>query len=451
MSEASGRYKFESKLHGFGGFGKIIKGFDNDLERDIAVKVLADDEGVLKVVDKERFRREARILAKLSHPNIPAIYDVEFGQHAPNLLIVFQFVEGKNLRQILAEGARCQLPEVRTWFRQLASAVEYAHATGVVHRDIKPENIIITPDRQTAYLVDFGIALSAQDSKKLTEYGAAIGTPGYMSPEQIAGKETDHRTDLYSLGVTLYEALAGKAVPVGDYEELSTVDESIPPQVDALIQDCLAPVERRVPTAKQFATRLADSARITKPLSEVLAHGRLHEVAAAIESLEADDFARLPKGQRALVLLKCEDVVSSGADSLRSAGISFLETLLRIGLLLPRDDYRQIVRPAIDWAYDQDTYGRQGNWALQGALVSAAESAREDAHAVLTEELLSFLAEKNLSEKPNWYLQVLRNFLTSLMANPACDDRVAELGTVMRDVNRIQRPRGQGEKTERAQ
>jgi hypothetical protein len=125
--------------------------------------------------------------------------------------------------------------------------------------------------------------------------------------------------------------------------------------------------------------------------------------------------------------------------------------LLRIGLLLPRDDYRQIVRPAVDWAYEQDTYGRQGNWALQGALVSAAESAREDAHAVLTEELLAFLAEKNLLEKPNWYLQVLRNFLTSLMANPACDDRVAELGTVMRDVNRIQRPRGQNEKTERAQ
>lgn len=443
MAEPAGRYQFESKLHGFGGFGKIIKGFDNDLQRDIAVKVLVDDEGLLQHVDRERFRREARILAKLSHPNIPAIYDVVFSDGAKSLLIIFQFVEGKNLRQIITDEGRCQLGEVRTWFRQLASAIEYAHAAGVVHRDIKPENIIITPDRQNAYLVDFGIALSAADSKKLTEHGYAIGTPGYMSPEQVAGKEVDSRTDLYSLGVTLYEALAGRTIPVGDYEELSTADESIPPQVDALIQECLFPAERRVPNAKLFASRLADSARVTKPLSEILAHGRLHEIAAAIEPLDAEDFHRLPKGQRALVLLKCDDVVTSGVGSLRSAGISFLETLLRIGILLPQDDYRQIVRPAIDWAYEQDSYGgRQGNWSLQEALVNAASAAKKEAHGVIAEELLAFLADKKLAERPNWYLQVLRNLLNSLLANQACEDHVPELSVAMRDVNKIQRARG---------
>ena len=116
------RYKFETKLHGFGGMGKIIKGHDNDLQRDIAVKVLADDAGVLPTVDIDRFRREAQILAKLSHPNIPAIYDVVLDEAAANFLIIFQFVEGKNLRQILTEQGRCQLSEVRGWFHQLASA-----------------------------------------------------------------------------------------------------------------------------------------------------------------------------------------------------------------------------------------------------------------------------------------------------------------------------------------
>jgi serine/threonine protein kinase len=442
VTDKDARYKFETKLHGFGGFGKIIKGFDNDLQRDIAVKVLADENGILQLVDKERFRREARILAKLSHPNIPAIYDVVFTDTATSLLIIFQFVEGKNLHQLIQEEGRCQLNEVRNWFKQLALAIDYAHANGVVHRDIKPANIIITPDRSNAYLVDFGIALSANDSKKLTEYGYAIGTPGYMSPEQMAGKEVDHRTDLYSLGVTLYEALAGKAVPVGDYEELSTADESIAPQLDELIQECLAPAERRIPSAKAFLSKLADTARVSKPLSEVLAHGRLHEVADALAPLDADDFVRLPPGQRALILLKCDDVVTSGSESLRPAAISLLETLLRIAILIPKEEFREIVRPAIDWAYEKNSFGRQGNWALQEALVHAASAARVDAHTVLSGELLAFLSDKKLADKQNWYLQVLRNFLNALLANQSCQENVAELSVVMRDLNRTQRSRG---------
>ena len=437
----NGRYKFDSKPHGSGGFGKIIKGHDKDLERDIAIKVLSDEKGVLPSADRERFRREARILAKLSHPNIPAIYDVVFDDSKKTFLIVFQFIDGINLRQILTSEGRVRLPDVRTWFHQLASAIDYAHSMGVIHRDIKPENVIITPDRENAYLVDFGIAITAADSKKLTEYGFAIGTPGYMSPEQIAGKDVDSKTDLYSLGVTLYEALAGKPIPVGDYEELSTVDESVPPQIDELIQECLVPAERRIQSAKLFSSKLGGSLRVSRPLSEILTQGRLHEVAAAIESLDADEFSRLPRGQRALVLLKCEDIVGSGEESLRSAGISFLETLLRVGLHLPKDDYRKIASPAIDWAYERESFGRQGNRALQLALDQAAGDAKADAHTVLAEEFLKFLDGKDLGERPNWYLQVLRNFLNALLANQACDQKVSELSEAMRQVNRIQRGR----------
>ena len=200
--------------------------------------------------------------------------------------------------------------------------------------------------------------------------------------------------------------------------------------------------ERRVPSAKAFLSRLADTARVSKPLSEVLSHGRLHEVADALAPLDADDFVRLPPGQRALILLKCDDVVTSGSESLRPAAISLLETLLRIALLIPKDEFREIVRPAIDWAYEKNSFGRQGNWALQEALVAAASAARVEAHGVLSGELLAFLADKKLVDRQNWYLQVLRNFLNALLANQSCQENVAELSAVMRDLNRTQRSRG---------
>lgn len=436
------RYTIDTKPHGSGGFGKIIRGHDNDLDRDVAVKVLSGLKEGFTPADTERFRREARILAKLSHPNIPAIYDVVFDDADASFLIVFQFVEGHNLRQVLNNEGACQLSEVRNWFHQIASALEYAHSKEVIHRDVKPENIIITPDRETAYLVDFGIALSAEDSKKLTEYGYAIGTPGYMSPEQMAGKELDGRTDVYTLGVNLYEALAGKAIPVGDYEELSNTNESIPPQVDQLIQECLLPLERRVPSAKSFSIRLAGSLRITKPLSEILAHGRLHEVAAALEELDAEQFSRLPPGQQTLVLVKCDDIVTSNEENLKLAAARFLELLVSLGLLLSKDDYQGIVKPAIYWAFEQHFEGKQGNVPLQRALERAASEARENAHAVLSIEILSFLNSVQLEGKPNWYLQVLRNLLTTLMANQACLINIKELSGYLKEVNRIQRAKG---------
>ena len=203
----------------------------------------------------------------------------------------------------------------------------------------------------------------------------------------------------------------------------------------------MAPVERRVASAKLFSARLADSLRVTKPLSEILAHGRLHEVAAAIQELNADDFSRLPKGQRALVLLKCEDVVGSGEEGLRAAGISFLQSLLRIGIHLSKDDYKKLVAPAMDWAYERDYSGRQGNVALQVALERATGEAGVDAHTVLAEELLNFLKEQNLDDKPNWYLQGLRSLLTGLLANQVCDQNIEELSVVMRRVNGVQRAR----------
>ena len=107
------------------------------------------------------------------------------------------------------------------------------HTEGMVHRDIKPDNIIITPDRESAYLVDWGIALSQEEASRLTS-GGWIGTPGYMSPEQQAGENVDSRSDLYSLGVTLYEALAGFPIPQSQYRELSLINQAVPPGIDEM-------------------------------------------------------------------------------------------------------------------------------------------------------------------------------------------------------------------------
>ena len=139
-----------------------------------------------------------------------------------------------------------------------------------------------------------------------------IGTPGYMSPEDQAGEPVDSSSDVNSLGVTLYEAIAGKHIPVGDYEPLSAGNEAIPPEIDDLIRDSLLPKEQRLKSAKNFNQRLSGALRSSKPLSDVLVHGKLHELATAIEQFSSTEFVRLPKGQQSLIRAKMADIVDSG-------------------------------------------------------------------------------------------------------------------------------------------
>lgn len=424
------RYTLASEPHGSGGFAKVVRGRDNHLERDIAVKILSPL--TIQLPDStERFKREARILARLSHTNIPAIYDVIFDSET--FAIIFQFVEGPTLGKILKEEGAAHMTNVRKWFGQIASALDHAHSAGIVHRDIKPDNIIITSDRESAYLVDFGIALSSEDIKKLTKSGYWIGTPGYMSPEQQAGDEVDARSDIYSLGVTLYEALAGKSMPKGQYQDLALANEAIPPQIDELVRDCLEPKEHRISSAKSFAAKLAGSLRSVKPLSEVLAHGRLHEIAFALEELSADEFMRLPEGQRALILAKLADIVASGDQQLQFASTQFLELLLTRGILLDKESYREIVKPAIAWGF--------ANKRIRGALEHAAHQANEKAHEILREEFGAFLTTIDLEDKEDWYLHAIREVLQTLLANPVCTHGTTDLVTALRSVNRVQRSR----------
>ncbi len=242
-------YRIE-KLLGAGGMGQVYLAFDEKLRRNVALKILPTEYGK----NDERVRRfelEARAISKLNHPNIVTIYDV--GNADGIYYIATEFVEGKTLRDLSA--GRFKLRNVMANSIQICDALSAAHAEGIIHRDIKPENVMIRKDGY-AKILDFGVAkLSDVGSETMSQIGAntvkgmMIGTPAYMSPAQISGDSIDHRTDLWSCGVVLYEFLTGKNPFKGSsrqktFEAIlsmkppppSSINPEVPPEVDAILE-----------------------------------------------------------------------------------------------------------------------------------------------------------------------------------------------------------------------
>jgi eukaryotic-like serine/threonine-protein kinase len=244
-----GKYEIQSVL-GKGAMGVVYKAFDPHIERTVAIKTVRKD-----LVDPDlaaqfmgRFKNEARAAGRLHHPHIVGVY--EYGEDEKVAFIAMEYIDGTGLREYLNRKARFEFGQLVAITSQLLQALEFAHARGVVHRDIKPANLMLTSGGALK-VADFGIARI--DTTTLTMTGMVMGTPSYMSPEQCQGKDSDHRSDLFSAGVVLYELLTGERPFRGSPEMIaynicnetprppSQVSSlTLPPAIDDIIATALA-------------------------------------------------------------------------------------------------------------------------------------------------------------------------------------------------------------------
>src|SRR2546430_8132634 len=249
-----GQYEIVERLGG-GGMAVVYRAVQQPLGREVALKALSSelfqDDGFVK-----RFETEAKTLAKLDHPNILPIYDFEVLDG--NAFLTMPLIRGGTLRDILNRGPLDPLTAWR-YLREIGDGLQHAHDAGIVHRDLKPTNVLIHADGR-AMLADFGLARGAGQPTHLTTIGLAIGTPGYMAPEQVMGHDVDKRADIYAMGVLTFEMLTGRLPYIGSNRmevAYATVNAEIPSAVkikpnppdelDQLLQKGLAKLPQKRP------------------------------------------------------------------------------------------------------------------------------------------------------------------------------------------------------------
>ena len=285
--EKLGRYEILSEL-GQGAMGVVYKAVDPLIDRTVAIKTINLNLSREELADfEERFNREAKSAGRLNHPNIVTIYDVGRAEHVA--FMAMEYLEGRELKEILASGEVLQPDRVAEIIAQVADALAFAHDHGVVHRDIKPANIMVLRNGSVK-ITDFGIAKMASGSR--TQIGIILGSPKYMSPEQIAGKPVDGRSDIFSLGVVLYELLTGQSAFGGEDCTLTTimyrvlnempaspsdVNPSIPVAFNYIVARALAKApEHRYQSAREMANDLKHFKNLTatEPLNSANSSGK---------------------------------------------------------------------------------------------------------------------------------------------------------------------------------
>jgi serine/threonine-protein kinase len=264
-----GRYRLEEKI-GSGGMSTVYRAFDPTLERWVAIKLMHSD--ISRDPDQlERFRREARAVAQLNHPHVVTVIDAGEDEGAP--YIVFEYVEGETLKERIKRQGRLPVSEAVAYAIEIGRALEGAHAARLVHRDVKPQNVLIDADGR-AKVTDFGIARSLE-AHGLTATGRVLGTTDYVSPEQALGQEVTEQSDIYSLGIVLYEMLTGEppfraetqvAVAMKHVKDPLPDVQRMRPEISASLA---AAVERA--TAKEIEHRYQSAAELVHDLEEVLA------------------------------------------------------------------------------------------------------------------------------------------------------------------------------------
>jgi eukaryotic-like serine/threonine-protein kinase len=294
----SGRYRLESRI-GSGGMSTVYRAQDETLERFVAIKLM-NREVATDSDQLERFRREARAVARLSHPNI--VHVIDAGEDESRPYIVFEYIDGETLKDRIRRLGRLEIPEAVAYCVEVARALGAAHANHVVHRDVKPQNVLIDHEG-TAKVTDFGIARTLEEDG-LTADGRVLGTTDYVSPEQALGQHATGQSDLYSLGVVLYEMLTGELPYRGETQvavAMQHVRETVPdvrrlrPEVSAALA---AVIERA--TAKELPDRYADDDEMVADLESALALETTRagsadgQVTAVIETLPPQTRRRVP-------------------------------------------------------------------------------------------------------------------------------------------------------------
>jgi tRNA A-37 threonylcarbamoyl transferase component Bud32 len=269
----SGRYRLEAKI-GSGGMSTVYRALDETLQRQVAIKLMNRE--VSSDSDQlERFRREARAVAQLSHPHIVGVIDTgeDLDPTHPRPYIVFEYVEGETLKERIRRQGRLEVGEAVAYAIEIARALGAAHARHIVHRDVKPQNVLID-EEGSAKVTDFGIARTL-DEEGLTADGRVLGTTDYVSPEQALGQPVTGQSDLYSLGVVLYEMLCGEVPFKGENQiavAMKHVREEIPdiqrrrPEISAALASVIDTA-----TAKHQEDRYANDAELIADLEDVLA------------------------------------------------------------------------------------------------------------------------------------------------------------------------------------
>jgi serine/threonine protein kinase len=267
-----GRYQVLRSL-GRGAMGVVYLAEDPLIERQVALKTLrVDVDAEVSKEFRERFFREARAAGRLSHPGIVMVHDVGEDAATGVVFIAMELVHGRNLKQLLKQGHTLRPSQAARLAAEVATALEYAHRMGVVHRDIKPANLLVTDDGSVK-ITDFGVA--RLESSNLTVDGQFLGTPNYMSPEQVTGQAVDGRSDLFSLGVVLFELLTGRRPFTGStLHEVTTqivqaptpipssLSPKLPPSLNPIVLKCLEKErERRFASCADLAAVLSALAR----------------------------------------------------------------------------------------------------------------------------------------------------------------------------------------------
>jgi serine/threonine-protein kinase len=286
--EKLGRYEILSEL-GQGAMGVVYKAVDPLIDRTVAIKTINLNLSGDELADfEERFNREAKSAGRLNHPNIVTIYDVGRADHVA--FMAMEYLEGHELKEIISSGEPLQPDRIAEIIAQIADALAFAHEHGIVHRDIKPANIMVLRNGSVK-ITDFGIAKMSTGSR--TQIGIILGSPKYMSPEQVAGKPVDGRSDIFSLGAVLYELLTGRPAFGGEDSTLTTImyrvlnemppspadlNPSIPMAFDYIIARALAKApENRYQSAREMANDLRNFKKLTttSPLASTSSSGKI--------------------------------------------------------------------------------------------------------------------------------------------------------------------------------